>query len=156
MFEIASRDSGAYARLLIGRARHLMLNARQNKVAPYHISPQQAYLLFILQSLGHKATLSELAGYIDRGIKTLSMELTRMEKDGLVKKTRTTPKSTLLTIELTEKGFEIYKNTNNFKSDKAIMSFLSEEECQKLISMLNKIIIKAGTYRTRINYFEIK
>jgi len=71
MFEIASRDSGAYARLLIGRARHLMLNARQKEVAPYHISPQQAYLLFILQSLGHKATLSELAGYIDRGINTL-------------------------------------------------------------------------------------
>jgi len=37
MFEIASRDSGAYARLLIGRARHLMLNARQKEVAPYHI-----------------------------------------------------------------------------------------------------------------------
>jgi len=151
MFEIASKDSSIYTRLLMGRARHLMLNARQKEVAPYHVSPQQAYLLFILQSLGHKATLSELAGYINRGINTLSMELTKMEKDGLVKKTRETPKSTLLTIELTEKGLETYKKTNKLKTDIAIMSVLSEEERQKLISMLNKIIIKAGTYRPRIN-----
>jgi len=149
MVEIASHNSSVYARLLMGRARHLMLNARQKEVAPYHISPQQAYLLFVIQKLDHKATLSELARYMGKGINTLSMELTRMEKDGLVKKNRDTPKSTLLTIEVTGKGLETYKNTNKLKSDKTIMSVLSEEERQLLIALLNKIIGKAQQYQNR-------
>jgi len=37
MVEIASRNSGVYARLLMGRAWHAMLNARQKEVAPYHV-----------------------------------------------------------------------------------------------------------------------
>jgi len=68
MFKIASRNSGVCARLLTGRARHLMLNARQKEVAPQLVFPQQAYLLFILFSLKHKATLAELERYLNRGI----------------------------------------------------------------------------------------
>ena len=147
MEEIVSRNSGVYARLLLGRARHLMLNARQKEVAPFQISPRQAYILFILHSLGHKATLTELANYSDRGINTLSMQMTRMEKDGLVKKVREIPKSTLLRFELTEKGLDIYIKTNKLKADKAIMSALSEEERQTLISMLKRIIDKAEKYQ---------
>ena len=147
MVEIASRNSGVYARLLMGRAWHAMLNARQKEVAPYHVFPRQAYLISILYKLGHKATLSELAKYAGRGINTLSTELKIMEKDGLVKKTRQTPKSNLLTIEITEKGIETYRNTKKSKSEKAIMSVLSEEECQHLISLLNKIIQKAESYK---------
>ena len=64
MVEIVSRNSCIYARLLMGRARHVMLNARQKEVSPYHISPQQAYLLFILHSVGHKATLPELGAWV--------------------------------------------------------------------------------------------
>jgi DNA-binding MarR family transcriptional regulator len=150
MLEIASHDSSADASLLMDRSRHLMLNARQKEMAPYHISPQQAYLLSILYRIGHKATLLELSRYINIRIATLSVEIIKMEKDGLVKKTRETPKSTLLIIELTPKGIQTYKNTNKLKSDKAIMSILTEEERQQLISILNKIILKAETYRPRI------
>ena len=146
MLEVESRDSSIEASVLMDRARHLMLNARQKEVAPYHISPQQAYLLFILYRIGHKATLLELSRYINLRFATLSADLIRMEKDGLVKKTREIPKSTLLTIELTAKGIQTYKNTNKLKSDKAIMSILTEEERQQLISMLRKIINKAQDY----------
>jgi DNA-binding MarR family transcriptional regulator len=122
MLEIASNDSSVDASVLMDRAKHLMLNARQKEVAPYHISPQQAYLLFVLYRIGHKATQLELSRYINTRIGTLSVEITRMEKDGLVKKTRETSKSTFLTIELTAKGIQTYKNTNKLKSDKATMS----------------------------------
>jgi DNA-binding MarR family transcriptional regulator len=147
MEERSSRDSHLYARLLLGRARHLMLNARRKELAPYQISPRQAYILFILYNLDHKATLTELARYSDRGINTLSMQMTRMEKDGLVKKFRETPKSTLLSFELTEKGINTYNRSKIMKSDKAIMSIFSEEERQQLISMLLRIIAKAEKYQ---------
>ena len=147
MVEIVSRNSCIYARLLMGRARHAMVNARQKEVSPYHISPQQAYLLLLLHSVGNKTTLPELVRYTRKSINTISAELTKMAKDGLVRKTHETPKSTMLTIQLTAKGLEIYENTKKLKSDKAIMSALSEEERQRLISMLNKVINGARDYR---------
>ena len=71
-----------------------------------------------------------------------------MEKDGLVKKSRETPKSTLLTFELTEKGAQLFKKSNQQKSDKEIMSVLTEAECGQLITMLQKIINKANQYKS--------
>jgi len=50
-----------------------------------------------------------MARYTDREINTLSMQMMRMEKDGLVRKTRETPKSTLLSFEMTEKGQKFVK-----------------------------------------------
>jgi len=148
MDEIKSNDSGVYARLLLGRAVHLLLKARQKELAPFYISAQQVQLLSILHNLGHKATLNELSKYSERGINTISAQITKMEKEGLVKKSRVIPKSTLLCIELTESGLEIYNHTNELKQDKAIMSVLSKEECQKLILMLDKIITRAKKHKT--------
>jgi DNA-binding MarR family transcriptional regulator len=147
MDDITMRNSSLYARLLLGRARHLMYKARQKELTPYCITHQQANLLFILFNLCHKATLTELAKYSYRGTKNVSMQMIRMEKDGLVKKVRETPKSALLSFELTEKGVSTYKNCYKMRSVKAIMSVLSEEERQQLISTLNKIINKAEKYQ---------
>ena len=147
MDEITAKDSSLYARLLLGRARHLMVKARQKELAPCHISPRQANVLFVLYNLGHKATLSELAKHTDREKNTLSIQMTRMERDGIVKKFRETPKSTLISFELTEKGIEIYEFAKQSKSIKEIMSVLSEEDRQILIALLKKIIKKAGKYQ---------
>jgi DNA-binding MarR family transcriptional regulator len=147
MKEITENDDRLQARLLINRARDMLLNARQKELAPYNISSRQAYILHILNILGHKATLVELAEYNEREINTLSVQMTKMEKDGLVKKVRETPKSTLLRFELTEKGQGIYNQSKKMKSDKAIMSALSDDECSELIVSLTKIIKKAAKYQ---------
>jgi DNA-binding MarR family transcriptional regulator len=73
--------------------------------------------------------------------------MAKMEKDGLVKKSREVPKSTLLNFELTDKGREVFKKSSEQKADRAIMSVLSEDERQQLISMLQKIIVKSNDYR---------
>jgi DNA-binding MarR family transcriptional regulator len=72
--------------------------------------------------------------------------MTRMERDGIVKKVRETPKSTLISFELTAKGIETYNYVKKMKTIKHIMSVLSEEERQELISTLQKIIIEAAKY----------
>ncbi len=146
MPEIISRDSNLYARYLLGKARHLMFQARQRELRPYHISPRQANTLIIVYKLGEKATLAELAKNTDRGINTLSMQVTLMEKDGLVKKVRATPKSNQLRFELTKKGLNTYNKIKKITSVKTIMSSLSEDQRQLLISMLETIIAKAEKY----------
>ena len=144
--EIISRNSSVYGRHLIERVRHLMFWARQKELAPFFVSPRQAYVLFILYNLGHKATLVELSKYTNRGISAISTQLTRMENDGLVKKVQESPKSHLLKFELTEKGINVEKRSNDMLSDKAIMSVLSEEERQQLISILSKLKNQAEKY----------
>ena len=88
MDEITAKDSSLYARLLLGRARHLMVKARQKELIPYHLSPRQAVILTFIKSLGDKAYLSEIAKHTKRNINTLSIQMTRLVNDGLVKKVR--------------------------------------------------------------------
>ena len=144
--EEISRNSYFYSRYLMGEARHVMLQARKKELAQYRVTPQQSYIIFIIYTL-KKTTLNELAQVTNRGINTLSSEMTTLERDGLVKKTREKPKSTLLSFELTEKGTLVYKSSNKGKATTKIMSVLTEEERQQLITMLLKIIDKAKKYK---------
>jgi DNA-binding MarR family transcriptional regulator len=140
--EIISRDNGLYSQYLIAKVNHFMERVRQKELSPYHIAPRQGYILFVLQSLNHKATLAELAEYCDRRVNNMSIQMARMEKKGLVKKIREVPGSTLLKFELTEKGITALKN-DKMKVEKAIMSILSEEEYRQLIPILKKILNEA-------------
>ena len=145
--EIIPRNSSVYTRHLIARVRHLTLWARQRELDAFNISPEQAYILLLIHNLGRKTTLAELTKYTGRRLSTLSVQLTKMEKNGLVKKFRATPNSNLVMFELTEKGFNVYKKSIKMKSDKAIMSVLSEEERQQLISLLKRIKEEAEKYK---------
>jgi DNA-binding MarR family transcriptional regulator len=145
--ELSVKDSRLYSRVLLSRARDLMLDIRQTELAPYDISPRQAYVLFILYHLGHKATLAQLAKHNEREANTISVQMTRMEREGLVKKVRQTTKSTLLMFEMTKKGIDVYHQSKKHTSEKVIMSVLSEEERQQFVATLQKIIHKAEKYR---------
>jgi DNA-binding MarR family transcriptional regulator len=146
MVEIIPQDSTLHVRYLIGKARHTLFSVRRKELAPFGVSPRQANILTILDKLGRKTTLVEMARYTDREINTLSMQMMRMEKDGLVRKTRETPKSTLLSFEMTEKGQKVCKDIYEIVSDKVIISVLSEAERQQMISMLRRIIDAAEKY----------
>lgn len=146
MEERISSNIERYAWLLIGRARHIMLKARQKELGPYEISPQQAHVIDAIYYLGHKATLTELAKDSDRGIASISALLTRLEKDGLVKKSRENRKSVLKKFDLTEKGTNAQEIISKRLSIHKIMSVLSEEELRQLISVLQKIISSSEKY----------
>jgi DNA-binding MarR family transcriptional regulator len=147
MAEITPQDSALHVRYLIGKARHTLFEVRRRELAPFGVSPRQANILTILDKLGRKSTLVEMAEYTDRGINTLSMQIMRMEKDGLVRKSRETPKSTMVSFELTEKGRQVCKDIYVVVSDKVIISVLSEEERRLMIWMLSRIIATAEKYK---------
>jgi DNA-binding MarR family transcriptional regulator len=147
MKKIVPQDKSEYARYLLGRVRFFMTRARRYELIPYHVSPRQAYILFLLHTLGQSTTLQELAWQTDRKINTLSINMTKMERDGLVKKVRE-PSSMQVRFELTPKGIETYLNCNKDKSVKAIMSVLSEEENRQLTLILEKLVKKAEKYKT--------
>ena len=135
-----TQDSKSYAWSLINRARHFMAKARLKELAPYEISDRQAIVIDILYNMDRKLTLTELAKYLDRELNTLSYQMIRMEKDGLVKKIREKRKSTLLKFELTKKGEVAYKKSLKKESINKIMSVFSEEERQQLILMMQQLV----------------
>jgi DNA-binding MarR family transcriptional regulator len=147
MAKTQSQNSAIYSRLLIGKARHLLLRARQKELSPFQISPRQANVLAIIYQLGEDANLAHLAECSNRNTNTLSIQMKRMEADGLVTKVRTNPKSNQLRFELTAKGFDAYKNGQKMKSVKEIMTVLTEAERQQLITLLEKVIKKAEKYQ---------
>jgi len=110
-----------YSSVFNGRSENVMLQARKKELAHIWFTPQQSFIIFIIYTL-KKTTLNELAQVTNRGINTLSSEMTTLERDGLVKKTREKPKSTLLSFELTEKGTAVYKSSNKGKATTKIMS----------------------------------
>jgi len=119
-------------------------------LAPYHISPRQAYILFLLYNRpDHSIALRELAWQTDRKINTLSVNMTKMEKEGFVQKIRNTPGSINISYTLTEKGLNTYLNCKQEESVKAIMSVLTSEEHQQLITMLEKITQEAEKYNLK-------
>ena len=143
MIEAKSKNSLMYSRFLIGKTRQLLFRARKKELDVYSITPRQAHVLTCIYELGDRANLNELAERTERNLNTLSINVTKMEQAGLVKKIRDTPKSTKLRFELTQKGLNIYQEARKIKSAKKIISALSEEERQQLITLLEKIIDKS-------------
>ena len=140
---ITTKNNILYSRQLVGKARQLIVKAREKELIPYHITPRQAVILTLINNLGDKAYLSELAKRTERNMNTLSIQMTRLENDGLVEKIRDTPKTNKVRFSLTAKGFNIYKDVKDIKSGQVIMSALSEEERQQLISLLEKVTKKS-------------
>ncbi len=128
--------------LLMGKINHLTYLSRQKELSHYHIPSQQFYVLRIIQELGTQATLTKVAKHVERKINVISRQTISMEKDGLIKRIKDTPKSRLLRMELTDKGLEMIKIGKDSKTIDTILSVLTEKELQAMYVSLNKILGK--------------
>lgn len=132
--------------LLIGKAHHSISLARQRELNQYHIPYRQTHVLRTILALGPKATLLAVAKGVDRKLNVIAKQAINMEKDGLIKRIKDTPKSNLLRLELTEKGLQVVKAASKSKSFNEIFSFLTEEERQQIKLILNRMSVKAEEY----------
>ena len=129
--------------LLIGKANHLLLLKRRRELVEYEIPPGQLHILRAISVLSPKATISGVANELDRGIHVISRQTVSMEKYGLIKRIKSTPRSNLFNLELTDKGLELIKISGQSESIDAILSSLTKQERQQIESVLKIIIDKA-------------
>ena len=125
--------------VLLRQAGHTVYQATQKELSQYGISPEQAGVLSIVQFLDNKATPAEISRWLLREPHTVSGILSRMEKKGLVRKTKDLVRKNLVRVTLTEKGKQAYYQSTKIESIRQIMSCLSEEECQQLSSCLKTL-----------------
>ena len=87
------RDQDYELAVLLTQARETMYKARKIELSEYGLSPRQSAALFMIQALGNRATTANIARYLLREPHSVSMILSRMEKDGLLKKVKNQKKN---------------------------------------------------------------
>jgi DNA-binding MarR family transcriptional regulator len=132
--------------LLLGKIHHKRMLVRQKELSPYNIPPRQLRMLSIIHDLGTKVTLSAIAEKVERKVSVISQQTQNMEKYGLIKRVKDTPRSRLLKIELTAKGLGMIKFDRKSEAMDEIMSVLNEEERNQLHSLLDRLLTKLNEY----------
>ena len=125
---------------------HSMYLLWRNELTQYGVHVRQSQILRVMQDLGSSATITDVAKIVRRKPEVISRQGISMEKDGLIKRIKSKPKSNLLRLELTEKGVEMANISRKSDSINKVFSSLSREERRQMESILNKLIIKAKNY----------
>ena len=131
--------------VLLHQTRDAIFRARDKELGQYGISTMQAGVLFIINAIGNEATPTEVARWLFREPHTVSSLLNRMERDGLVSKTKDLQKKNMVRVTLTEKGRSAYNESLKRKSINKVMTSLSEEERLQFRSYLEKLRDRALT-----------
>jgi DNA-binding MarR family transcriptional regulator len=127
--------------VLLHQARDALFNAREKELSQYGITTMESGAIFIIKTLGKKATPAEIARWMYRQHHTVSALLNRMERKELITKTRVEQpgKKKGWVIGLTDKGETAYHQSTKRESIYGTMSTLSEHEFQQLELLLLKL-----------------
>lgn len=138
--------------VLLHQTRDALHKVREKEVAKYGITATQSAILFIISALGGKATLTMISHWILREPHSISSILTRMEKQGFIRKQRNPENQGEVIVSLTEKGKQSFEKTSNIDLIQEILSCLSGEERQQLASSLMKLRDNALRYLIELKY----
>jgi DNA-binding MarR family transcriptional regulator len=138
-----SRDEYLSLWLLMATVRDHMMRLRQKELWVQGITPQQSHVLHAINIFGEDVTLKQISKSLFRKVHTVSSQITRMEKLGLLKKIRISPRTNQIRFEITEKGMKAYEFSNKREAMYRLMSVLSEEERQTLVIYMNKLLDKS-------------
>ena len=129
--------------VLLLQNRDLIFNIRERQLSQYGITVEQAAVLFIVNQVGDGITVGEIAWWILHKPHSVSGIIKRMERSGLVIRTRDAKRQSVVRISLTEAGRRAYRNTREIESIQAIFAALSDEEKSNLTSYLEKLRSRA-------------
>ena len=123
--------------LLLYQVRDIFLAAREKELQKQvGITAEQSQILIVVNAIGNEATPAEIARWTLRKPHTISGILNRMEKAGLVKKSKDLPRKNMVRVAITKRGQQAYSKALEADSISRIISSLSEEKYQQLKSCL--------------------
>lgn len=125
--------------LLLAETRSAVFKARHKKFGRY-LHPNQAAALVVVWAFDGQATPATLSRHLFLERHSASELVIRMEKQGLVIKSKDKKKGNIVRIAMTEKGREICSQVVQTDFIRQIMSSLTAEEREQLRSSLTKIL----------------
>jgi len=123
---------------VLRNAGHVMKRVRDRELSRYGLTTRQAGILRHVYVLGERATPTAIARTTYREPTTVSAILTRMEKQGLVRRVKDRRKKNEVRICLTSKGEQARVDAARRESVKRIMSRLSPETRLQLLRGLRQ------------------
>ncbi|MFC1944598.1 MarR family winged helix-turn-helix transcriptional regulator [Chloroflexota bacterium] len=128
---------------LLQLACDVMTRVADKELREYGVFFMQASVLIAVNSIKKPATPAEISRCLFREPHSISGLLKRMEKNGLVKRTKDLERKNLTRVMLTGKGDEIYRQVRIMKGLSEIFSCLSHEELNNIEICLWKLRDKA-------------
>lgn len=125
---------------------YLVNKVRQKELYQRGTSLRYTAIMHAILRLGMNATPIEIARQASRERHSISEQISRMEKEGLVRKIRDLKRKNLVRVELTEKGYALFQETVNRESIEYIMMELTWEEKQEFWSFLVRLRRKTAEY----------
>jgi len=125
--------------LLLEQTRNSILKARELELEQYGVSGVQSGVMFVVRTLGGRARPAEIARWLVREPHSISGLLSRMERDGLLRREPDPERKNSVSIVLTEKGRRICDMTFKRESVKQIMSSLEDDERAGMMQALIKL-----------------
>jgi DNA-binding MarR family transcriptional regulator len=139
MEEFPPRDNYYGLWLLLSQTKSALFKAREKKIGHYIHHNQAATLVFIEAHKG-KATPSMISQLLSLEVQSVSELLNRMEKKGLVIRSRDPDKKNVIRLALTEKGQEMAQKVMQLDFVRDTMSRLSEAQQEQLRACLTILL----------------
>ena len=121
------------------RAYTVLERAREMELSRIGITLPQAAVLYFLGTARETLTPTKLARLTYKEPHTISGLLNRMEKQGLIKKTKDLKRKNLVRVSLAKKGEELFKRLLSERVVINITSCLSKKELDTLNELTDKL-----------------
>ncbi|MBE9505632.1 MAG: MarR family transcriptional regulator [Chloroflexi bacterium] len=125
--------------LLLEQTRNAIFKARELELEQFGISLAQAAVMFVIQTTGGRARPAEIARWLVREPHSISGLLTRMERDGLLRREPDPERKNSVSIVLTAEGQDICDKTFRRESVRQAFGGLSDEERKELVGSLIRL-----------------
>ena len=124
---------------LLSQASNALGRVADSELSQVGISMMQAAVLVFVKNSKEPVIPAHISRWLFREPHTVSQLLMRMEKQGLVKRTKNLDRKNQVRITLTEKGEKAFQQQSEMRGIGRILSTLTPEECNKLGASLKKL-----------------
>jgi DNA-binding MarR family transcriptional regulator len=121
----------------------IFVKIRERELLPQNLSATSAAILFLIDAMGKDVTPAKISRMLLREPHSISGILMRMEKGGLLRRTKNMERKNLIRITLTAKGENALKQAMKKEGVKHVLSRLTEEQRRQLKNSLT-ILKEAG------------
>ena len=114
----------------------IFVKVRERELLPQNLSATSAAILFLIDAMGKDVTPAKISRMLLREPHSVSGILMRMEKGGLLKRTKNMERKNLIRVTLTAKGETVLKQAMKKEGVKHVLSRLTEEQRRQLKTIL--------------------
>lgn len=129
---------------LMSRTTDAIRKVRDRELERHGISARASAVLFTALRQGPKATPASIAQELILQPHTVSEQLMRLEKEGLIRRINDTKRKNMIRVRVTPKGWELYRKTAVRRSSASILGALSAEERKILWSLMARLRSEAA------------